>query len=267
MALYTYASFESEAKRLGLLDTLAEADIRLAKSNPDAGMSLLKYVSDYSSETNTSKKNQLANSINQLRSTYGGYKIVNGQLQLTAPTATNFNYVSPYADRIGALTDAIANRKPFSYDPKTDPAAQAAKKGYLRDSKRATEDSIASAAAMTGGIPSSYAVMAGTQAGDYHASQFTDRVQALEDAAYNKYINEHNIKQNELNSLLERDANEKNAAYSEHMNRVNTGTDGNYYSSGSSYYNYGNSYSNNSNGSIFDVLPKPAEFSSIALSR
>ena len=257
MALYTYSDFENEAKRLGRFDTLSKADIGLAKSNPDVGMSLLKYVNDYSLETNTSKQKQLENSINQLRQTYGGYKIVNGQLQLTSPTATNFNYVSPYADRIGALTDAIANRKPFSFDAESDPSAQAARKAYLRDSKRATEDAIASASAMTGGIPSSYAVTAGTQAGDYHASQFADRVQALEDAAYNRYINENSLKQTELNSLLERDATEKNAAYTEHMNRVNAGENVGGYSNNNSI-----SYSNSSSGgktnnSIFDVLPAP----------
>ena len=260
MALYTYSDFENEAKRLGHFDTLSKADISLAKSNPDAGMSLLKYVNDYSKETNVSKQKQLENSINQLRQNYGGYKIINGQLQLTNPTATNFNYVSPYADRIGALTDAIANRKPFSFDAESDPSAQAARKSYLRDSKRATEDAIASASAMTGGIPSSYAVMAGTQAGDYHASQFADRVQALENAAYNRYINENSLKQTELNSLLERDANEKNAAYTEHMNRVNAGENVGGYSNNNSisYSNYGSSSSGGkTNNSIFDILPAP----------
>ncbi|MBR6604119.1 MAG: hypothetical protein IKK94_08900 [Clostridia bacterium] len=260
MALYTYSDFENEAKRLGHFDTLSKADISLAKSNPDAGMSLLKYVNDYSKETNVSKQKQLENSINQLRQNYGGYKIINGQLQLTNPTATNFNYVSPYADRIGALTDAIANRKPFSFDAESDPSAQAARKSYLRDSKRATEDAIASASAMTGGIPSSYAVMAGTQAGDYHASQFADRVQALENASYNRYINENSLKQTELNSLLERDANEKNAAYTEHMNRVNAGENVGGYSNNNSisYSNYGSSSSGGkTNNSIFDILPAP----------
>lgn len=260
MALYTYSDFENEAKRLGHFDTLSKADISLAKSNPDAGMSLLKYVNDYSKETNVSKQKQLENSINQLRQNYGGYKIINGQLQLTNPTATNFNYVSPYADRIGTLTDAIANRKPFSFDAESDPSAMAARKAYLRDSKRATEDAIASASAMTGGIPSSYAVMAGTQAGDYHASQFADRVQALENAAYDRYLNENSLKQTELNSLLERDANEKNAAYTEHMNKVNS-LGGNTVYSGSSYnnnYYAGSSVASGTGGSsIFDVLPKP----------
>lgn len=249
MALYTYSDFENAAKSLGHFDTLSKADINLAKSNPDAGMSLLKYVNDYSLETNTSKQKQIENSINNLRQTYGGYKVVNGQLQLTSPTATNFNYVSPYADRISALTDAIAQRQPFSFDTEKDPSAQAAKKSYMRESRRATEDAIATASAMTGGIPSSYAVTAGTQAGDYHASQFADKIQALENAAYNRYLNENSLKQSELDSLLQRESNEKNAAYTEHMNRVN-GKEG-----GISYSNYNTS--NKAIGSILNVLPKP----------
>ncbi len=260
MALYTYSDFENEAKRLGHYDTLSKADINLAKSNPDVGMSLLKYVNDYFSETNTSKKRQLENSINNLRQNYGGYKITNGQLQLTTPTATNFNYISPYADRISALTDAIANRQPFSFDAEKDPSAMAARKSYMRDSKRATEDAIASAAAMTGGIPSSYAVMAGTQAGDYHASEFADKVQALEEAAYNRYLNEESLKKDELNSLLEREDNERNEAYTEHMNKVNTSGYGTSYSNYNTSYNYGGNSGTSGSGSssIFDVLPKTA---------
>ena len=82
MALYTYSDFENEAKRLGHFDTLSKADINLAKSNPDVGMSLLKYVNDYSIETNTSKQKQIENSINQIRQNYGGYTIKNRPLHL-----------------------------------------------------------------------------------------------------------------------------------------------------------------------------------------
>ena len=257
MALYTYSDFENEAKQLGLFDTLSKADINLAKSNPDVGISLLKYVNDYTQEKNVSKQRQLENSINQLRQTYGGYTIKGGQLQLTSPTATNFTYASPYADRIQALTDAISQRTPFSFDPQSDPSAAAARKSYMRDSKRATEDAIAAAASMTGGVPSSYAVMAGTQAGDYHASQFADKISALEDAAYNKYINEHSLKQNELDSLISRENNDRNIAYEQHMNRVNGGSSSSGYSGGSSYYSGGSTVTNSGSSSIFDVLPKP----------
>ena len=85
----------------------------------------------------------------------------------------------------------MAPEKPtFSYDLESDPVWQAYKKQYTREGQRATQDALGTTAASTGGIPSSYATAAATQAGDYYAAQMTDKVPELYQQAYNRYLNE-----------------------------------------------------------------------------
>ena len=48
-------------------------------------------------------------------------------------------------------------------------------------------DTLGTVAAATGGIPSSYAVTAAQQAGDYYNAQMTDKIPELEQYAYQKY--------------------------------------------------------------------------------
>lgn len=79
----------------------------------------------------------------------------------------------------------------FSYDPAADPAWQAYQKQYAREGQRAIQDTLGQYAAMTGGAPSSYAVSAATQAGDYYAAQLTDKLPQLYNDAYNRYLQDY----------------------------------------------------------------------------
>lgn len=79
----------------------------------------------------------------------------------------------------------------FEFDPDTDPSWQAYQKQYRREGQRATADALGQAAAMTGGVPSSYAVTAASQAGDYYAAQLSDRLPQLYQDAYNRYLQEY----------------------------------------------------------------------------
>lgn len=78
----------------------------------------------------------------------------------------------------------------WNYDPDTDPVWQAYQKQYRREGNRATEDVLGRAAAMTNGIPSSYAVSAAAQAGNNYAAQLSDRLPELYNDAYNRYLQE-----------------------------------------------------------------------------
>lgn len=89
-----------------------------------------------------------------------------------------------------ALLDNILNRKGYSYDHTQDPVWSAYAKAYRREGDRATEDTLAAASAATGGVPSSYAVTAANQAGDYYAAQLTDKIPELEQNAYQRYLQE-----------------------------------------------------------------------------
>ena len=79
----------------------------------------------------------------------------------------------------------------FSYDPDADPNWQAYQKQYRREGQRAAADALGQAAALTGGVPSSYAVTAASQAGDYYASQLSDKLPQLYRDAYNRYLQEY----------------------------------------------------------------------------
>lgn len=94
--------------------------------------------------------------------------------------------------QLDALTAQILGREPFSYDYRTDPRWQAYKKEYTREGQRAAADTLGQYAAMTGGTPSSAAVTASQQAGDYYAAQMADKIPELYKAAYDMYLDEGN---------------------------------------------------------------------------
>ena len=88
------------------------------------------------------------------------------------------------------MLELILSRKPHSYDPKTDPAAQAARKTATMNARAATRDTLGQYAGMTGGVPSTAAVSAAAQAGNQALAQGADRVAELERLAYQNYQQE-----------------------------------------------------------------------------
>lgn len=110
-------------------------------------------------------------------------------------------YVSPYQAMIDEALGAYLNRPAFAYDPQTDPQYAAYRKQYAREGQRATADTLGQYAAMTGGVPSSYAVTAAQQAGDYYAAQMADKIPELYQAAYQMYSDEGNRMLSGLNAL------------------------------------------------------------------
>lgn len=125
-------------------------------------------------------------------------------------------YVSQYADAINTLKNSILNREAFSYDYNADPSYQAYKKQYTREGQRATADTLGQAAALTGGMASTAAVNAASQAGDYYAAQLSDKIPELRQAAYSMYQDEGNTMRNNLSTLL----NLENADYSKYQDQL-----------------------------------------------
>ena len=114
-------------------------------------------------------------------------------------TAPKFN--DRYAGRIENKLGDILNRESFSYDPTQDENYAAYRKAYLREGDRAYKENLGTVAAMSGGAPSSYAVTAASQNRDYYTSQLTDKLPELYQAAYNRYVNEYNMNQSDLDAL------------------------------------------------------------------
>ena len=236
---YTYDDFQKAMQSSGLGGQFSDADLKLAQQNPDAGMSILKYKQDYKNAT-TDEARALANlGAEGIRSSYGGYtggqRGANFYLDPLSPkdfqSSAAPTYKNNYADTISGLLDKqlgygsysygeaqpeynnrydatiqdlldqIVNRKDFSYDPENDQLYSQYRKQYTREGQRATQDALGAAAAASGGIPSSYAVNAAAQAGDYYASQMTDKIPELYQLAYNKYMNDYNMKLSDLGAV------------------------------------------------------------------
>lgn len=259
MANFTYEQFEQEARNSGLYNSFSEADLNLAKSNPDAGMSILQYKKDYANAT-TDEARVLANQgAEDVRSSYGNYTggtdgsgfYVNQQSPSSFTPEPMPEYTNNYSEDINnlwdkqqnygsyeygqaapsyenrydqdtqQLIDTILNREDFSYDASTNPLYGQYRKQYTREGQRAIQDAMGSAAAASGGIPSSYAMTAATQAGDYYMSQLTDKIPELYQQAYQRYLNEYQMKLSDLEMLQNAEKIDYNKFLNE-MNQYNT---------------------------------------------
>ncbi len=211
---YTYEDFERALLASGLGEQFSAADLELAKKNPDAGMSILSYKQDYNKAT-TDELRALANAgAEAVRSSFGEYTGGSGgsgyKVTQMSPGSFEYEKSAPeyrekYGDQVNDLMTEILNREDFSYDPETDPMYSSYKKTYTREGNRATADTLGEAAAMTGGIPSSYAVSAASQAGNYYASQLADKVPELYEMAYQKYLGEYQERLDKLQLLQDRE--------------------------------------------------------------
>ena len=171
---YTYDDFLKAYNQSGI--GFSDADMQLAQKNPNAGMGLIDAKVRWNQAKTAADKAKYNQQAEAIRSLYGGY--LGGD--------DGFGYTP-----VDSPNDYVAPEKPtFSYDLESDPVWQAYKKQYTREGQRATQDALGTTAASTGGIPSSYATAAATQAGDYYAAQMTDKVPELYQQAYNRYLNE-----------------------------------------------------------------------------
>lgn len=161
--------------------------------------------------------------------TYGKQDAYDQALQKVTAGGT---YASSFGDKIAGLTDkvdnygkytygnqdaynqalqAVIDQQPFSYDMESDPVWDSYKKQYLREGDRATANALAKVSAATGGIPSSYAVTASQQAGNYYAAKLADMIPTLEQNAYSRYLSDVANNYNILNALVA----DRNTGYNE----------------------------------------------------
>ena len=192
--MYTYEDFQKAITGAGMSGKFSDYDLKLAQKNPDVGMSILKNKIDYGKATTDEERTLINAKTEELRKAYGGYS--------GGRDGSGYNVELPTEYKVQSSFDNYVNSEPFSYNAEKDNLYKAYKKTYRREGERAREDTLAKAATMTGGIPSSYAVTAGQQAGNYYASQMADKIPELENMAYNRYLNEQDQKLNKLNALL-----------------------------------------------------------------
>ena len=215
---FTYDEFQRELANSGLGSEFSSADLKLAQQNPDAGMSILKYKRDYHNAT-TPEQRALANlGAEGIRSSYGNYTGGGAGSQFyldpLSPNSFQQDAKPTYSSNRTGLVDDLLNKQlnygNYSYDVaqpeytnRYDETIQDLLKQilYTREGDRAQQNAIGAAAAASGGIPSSYAATAAAQAGDYYAAQMTDKIPELYQLAYNKYMNDYNMKLSDLGAV------------------------------------------------------------------
>lgn len=84
----------------------------------------------------------------------------------------------------------LNSRKPFSYDPDGDALYKYYRDSYTSSGRRAMEDTVGRAAALTGGYANSYAVSAGSNAYNNELEKLGDKLPELYSLAYDRYKDE-----------------------------------------------------------------------------
>ena len=115
------------------------------------------------------------------------------------------DYLSANQAAIDELRGRILGRGAFDYDYTTDPRWQAYRKEYVREGQRAAADTLGQAAALTGGRPSTAAITASQQAGNYYAAQLADKIPELYAAAYDVWQDADSRDRANLAMLLDAD--------------------------------------------------------------
>lgn len=252
---YTYDDFVNAANQSGLMGQFSQDDLNLAQKYPEFGLSVLSLKKDYNNAT-TAEQRLLANqAANELRKSYGNYSggADGGSFRLESKlnrraddlldqlgSFDSFSYgeaptyENAFAQQQKDLLDRILNREDFSWSKETDPQWSSYKKSYLREGDRATANALAQASAASGGRPSSYAVNAATQAGDYYATKLNDMIPTLYQQAYERYLDEYNMKLKDLNAVNQQEQLDY-AKYLDRLGQFNTDR-------GFAYQNYAGDY-------------------------
>ena len=197
---YTYDDFVSAATGAGMMDRFTQEDLERVRVSPEYGLSMVKLYQDYDGASTPEQKLLAQEAQNQLRRVYSGNS-ANPAAASQGTAQTGGSFVFDREQELKNLTDKAVNMGPFAYDRAQDKNYADARKEYLREAERARADTMAKAAAATGGTPSSFAVTAAQQAGDYHLTQLADREAALEQTAYQRYLQEYQKTLSDLDLL------------------------------------------------------------------
>lgn len=187
--IHTYDDFLKQAASAGLLQSFSAADLKLARQDPDAGMTLLTYKQDYRNAA-TDEARALANAgAEKIRADHGGYTAGEDGtgFRILGADVTDKNYVNQYTDEQQALAQSLKK----GFDEETAAALWADyRKSYLREGQRAYENSLGEAASNTGGVASTAAVTAAQQARNYYAAGAADKKAELYQQLYENYLAE-----------------------------------------------------------------------------
>ena len=199
----TYEQFLNALNGSKWKNEWSASDLELAKKHPEFGMTVLSYKEDWHNASTPEQRAVANEGAEYARKTWGnytgggdgsGYYSLGPRHQAADDALEKLGTAAPYrysreGEYQSALTGAV-RPEPFRYDPETDPVYASYRKTYTREGRRAGEDTLGQYSALTGGRPSSAAVTASQQAGNYYAAKLADKVPELYRDAYDRYLQE-----------------------------------------------------------------------------
>ena len=117
-------------------------------------------------------------------------------------------FKTSYDSEISDLYRKLSEIKSFSYNPYEDELFKYYRQQYIREGNRAMEDILGELSASTGGVASSYAVSAASQAQEEYNKKINDIIPELYNDAYERYLDEITRQERNLgilSDLSERD--------------------------------------------------------------
>lgn len=210
-----YKSFLNQANEKGLIQEFDEEDLKLAEQYPEFGSSLLYLKERYKGSTTAEQKALAHEAANQLRQSYATRGSA-GTLGASVSGA-----YTPSAETT-ALNAALGKIQGSTYDDwKQGGAYGELKTDYENRGQKAMSDTLAQISARTGGLASSYA-------GQTAQGSYNEYMQALDEAAYNRYQNEldrqinlYGLMRNAEETAYNRQRAADETAYSRYLDEIN----------------------------------------------
>lgn len=137
-----------------------------------------------------------------------GYASNNQSPASSSGKAVKESYKDPgYTSTAREVIEDYLKRDDFKYNVNTDKFYSMYADKYKKEGERAMRDTVANAAALTGGNPNSYAVNAGAQAYMSYLDELNDILPELEARAYERYLDEGENVSDQVALLLDMDEN------------------------------------------------------------
>ncbi len=201
---YTYDDFTKDVESAGLTGSFSDADLELAKNNPEAGKKLMGYKIDYNNATTDEGRAVANESANAVRKQEGGYSGgIDGlgteykATDSTEDVGEQQTAEDIYKERRSELMD----RDEFSYDIENDSKWANYKSQYTDAMEAAGSDTLARIASASGGRISTAAARAAAQTEAEYMSDMADKAVELEEDAYSRWLKEQELKQQDLENL------------------------------------------------------------------
>lgn len=183
------------------------------------------------SDLNNARQEKIVTSGGSLDQYYNDdvYKAANDYIKnMSASSNTETpSYIDSYKDTTNDLVTSYLGKDDFSYDYTTDPTYQQYADVYTKAGQEAMQNTIGEVSARTGGLASSYATTAASQANNAYMSELANIIPSLESQAYSRYTDGKNDSLNEI-SLLQGLSSDEYNKYLNELSQYNSDRSFNY---------------------------------------